>query len=188
MSWACCRRAASHSHQNHIAAVAKALALQGIPVAVHAFLDGRDTPPESAEKFVEDFKYAVAGASPIRIATVTGRYYAMDRDKRWERTADAYATLVDGKGKLGAGQDSVAKAIEFAWLAGETDEFVRPTPIGKYSRMNDGDGCVHGELPGRPGAARILSALLDPDFDGFDRPRVVNFAAALGMSEIFRAA
>ena len=171
-----------HSHQNHMAAVAKALALQGVPVAVHAFLDGRDTPPRSAEKFVEDFKYAVAGASPIRIATVTGRYYAMDRDKRWERTADAYATLVDGKGKLGAGQDSVAKAIEFAWLAGETDEFVRPTPIGKYSRMNDGDGVFMANF--RADRARqILTALLDPDFDGFDRPRVVNFAAALGMSE-----
>ena len=171
-----------HSHQNHIAAVAKALALQGVPVAVHAFLDGRDTPPQSAKDYVQDFEIAIADGGPIPIATVTGRYYAMDRDKRWDRTADAYAVLMDGKGKLGARQDSVAEAIEFAKLAGETDEFVRPTPIGKYSRMNDGDGVFMANF--RADRARqILSALLDPDFDGFDRPRVVNFAAALGMSE-----
>ena len=171
-----------HSHQGHIAAVARALDERGIPVAVHAFLDGRDTPPRSAEKFVEDFNSAVAGTGPIPISTVTGRYYAMDRDKRWDRTADAYAALVDGKGKLGAGQDSVAKALEFAWLAGETDEFVRPTAIGDYGGMADDDGLFMVNF--RADRARqILSALLDPDFDGFDRPRTVKFAAALGMSE-----
>ena len=172
-----------HSHQNHIAAVAKALALQGVPVAVHAFLDGRDTPPRSAEKLRRGFSNPSSqDAGPIRIATVTGRYYAMDRDKRWERTADAYAALMDGKGKLGAGQDSVAKAIEFAWLAGETDEFVRPTPIGDYAGMADGDGLFMVNF--RADRARqILSALLDPDFAGFERPRTVRFAAALGMSE-----
>ena len=171
-----------HSHQNHIAAVAKALALQGVPVAVHAFLDGRDTPPQSAKDYVQDFEIAIADGGPIPIATVTGRYYAMDRDKRWDRTADAYAALVDGKGKLGAGQDSVAKAIEFAWLAGETDEFVRPAPIGDYAGMADGDGLFMVNF--RADRARqILSALLDPDFAGFERPRTVRFAAALGMSE-----
>ena len=86
-------------------------------------------------------------------------------------------------GKSGAGQETVAKAIEFALRAGETDEFVRPTPIGDYAGMSDGDGVFMANF--RADRARqILSALLDPDFDGFDRPRAVNFAVALGMSEI----
>ena len=170
-----------HAHQDHMAAAAGALAARGIPVAVHAFLDGRDTPPRSAKGHVEAFGTAVAGTAPI--ATVTGRYYAMDRDKRWERTADAYAALVDGTGKLGGVQDSAAGAIDFAWLAGESDEFVRPTPIGGYAGMADGDGVFMANF--RADRARqILSALLDPDFDGFARPRVVKFAAALGMSEV----
>ena len=169
-----------HSHQDHMAAAAKALAARGIPVAVHAFLDGRDTPPRSAKEHARAFETAVAGAAPI--VTVTGRYYAMDRDKRWERTADAYAALVDGTGKSGAGQASVARAIELASLAGESDEFVRPAAVGGYGGMNDGDGVFMANF--RADRARqILSALLDPDFDSFARPRVVNFAAALGMSE-----
>ena len=170
-----------HSHQGHMSAAARALAAHGIPVVVHAFLDGRDTPPRSAKGYVEAFETAVAGAVPI--ATVAGRYYAMDRDKRWERTADAYTALVDGTGKSGAGQDSAAGAIEFASRAGESDEFVRPTPIGSYAGMADGDGVFMANF--RADRARqILSALLDPDFEGFARPRIVNFAAALGMSEI----
>ena len=168
-----------HSHQNHMAAVAKALALQGIPVAVHAFLDGRDTPPRSAQKFVEDFKSDVAGAGPIRIATVTGRYFAMDRDKRWERIAEAYRAMADGAGDRAA---SATQAIADARARGETDEFVRPTPIGAYAGMADGDGLFMVNF--RADRARqILSALLDPAFDGFERPRTVKFAAALGMSE-----
>ena len=168
-----------HSHQNHIAAVAKALALQGIPVAVHAFLDGRDTPPESAIGFISDFEEAVSNDDPIPIATATGRYFAMDRDKRWERVAEAYTAIADGAGERAA---SAAQAIADARARSGTDEFVRPTPIGDYAGMADGDGLFMVNF--RADRARqILSALLDPDFDGFDRPRVVNFAAALGMSE-----
>ena len=171
-----------HAHQDHVAAVANALAARGIPVAVHAFLDGRDTPPRSARAFVEDFAAAVAAHDTVRIATVSGRYYAMDRDERWDRTADAYSVLVEGKGNSGAGAGSAGEVIDSAWLAGETDEFVRPAAIGGYAGMADGDGLFMANF--RADRARqILSVLLDPDFGGFERSRVVNFAAAIGMSE-----
>ena len=172
-----------HAHQDHIAAVANALAARGIPVAVHAFLDGRDTPPRSARAFVDEFETAVRGHDNVRIATVSGRYHAMDRDKRWDRTADAYSALVAGKGILCARAGSAGEAIDLAWQADETDEFVRPTVIGDYDGMKDGDGLFMANF--RADRARqILSALLDPEFDGFARPRVVKFAAALGMSEV----
>ena len=172
-----------HSHQRHIAAVANALATRGIPVAVHAFLDGRDTPPRSAKDFITDFEDAIAGKGSSRIATVSGRYYAMDRDKRWDRTADACSALVAAKGMSGARAGSAGEAIDLAWHADETDEFVKPTAIGGYPGMKDGDGLFMANF--RADRARqILSALLDPEFDGFARPRVVKFAAALGMSEV----
>lgn len=171
-----------HSHQDHVAAAANALAARGLPVAVHAFLDGRDTPPRSAADFIAKFENDVADSDPVRVATVNGRYYAMDRDERWDRTADAYAALAEGKGRLGASAGSAGEAIELAWERGETDEFVRPAAIGDYDGMADGDGLFMANF--RADRARqILSALLDPDFDGFDRSRVVNFAAAMGMSE-----
>ncbi len=172
-----------HAHQDHIAAVANGLAAQGLPVAVHAFLDGRDTPPKSARTFVGMFETAIADNGPIRIATVSGRYHAMDRDERWDRTAAAYGALVDPDGKPGAAAaESAGEAIDAASLADQTDEFVRPTAIGNFNGMADGDGVFMVNF--RADRARqILSALLDPDFDGFERSRVVKLAAALGMSE-----
>ena len=172
-----------HSHQRHIAAVANALAARGIPVAVHAILDGRDTPPKSARAFVDDFETAVSDHDNVRIATVSGRYFAMDRDRRWDRTADAHAALAEGKGSLVVRAGSAGEAIDLAWQVDQTDEFVRPTVIGDYKGMADGDGLFMANF--RADRARqILSALLDPEFDGFTRPRVVKFAAALGMSEV----
>ena len=172
-----------HAHQDHIAAVVNALAARGLPVAVHAFLDGRDTPPRSARAFIEKSATAVADEGRIRIATVCGRYYAMDRDKRWDRTAAACAAIVDPNGEPGAAAaESAVDAIDAASLAGQTDEFVRPTAIGGYNGMADGDGVFMANF--RADRARqILSALLDPEFGGFDRPRIVTFAAALGMTE-----
>ena len=87
-----------HSHQDHLAALARALADAGLTVHIHAFLDGRDTPPNSARGFLEKFSAAIAGLRGVRIATVSGRYYAMDRDKRWDRVAKAYLAIVDAKG------------------------------------------------------------------------------------------
>jgi 2,3-bisphosphoglycerate-independent phosphoglycerate mutase len=168
-----------HSHQDHIAALAHYLADAGVPVAIHAFMDGRDTPPESGAGFMAQFLDALDGAEGAAIATVCGRYWAMDRDKRWERVNDAWSMLVEAKGERAL--DPVA-AIRASYDAGVTDEFIRPVVIGDFHGMQDGDGVLIANF--RADRAReILTALLDPAFDGFGRPRSPNFAAALGMVE-----
>jgi 2,3-bisphosphoglycerate-independent phosphoglycerate mutase len=169
-----------HSHQDHMAALAVAVARAGVPVAVHAFLDGRDTPPRSALGYLKDFLAKCApGGDAIRIATVSGRYYAMDRDKRWERIALAYDALVDAKGE--AAPDAIA-AVEQSYARNETDEFVKPTVIADYAGMRDGDGVLMANF--RADRARqILTALADPAFDSFKRARIVDFAGRAGMVE-----
>jgi 2,3-bisphosphoglycerate-independent phosphoglycerate mutase len=166
-----------HSHQDHIAALARAVAAAGVEVRVHAFLDGRDTPPRSAAEYMKTFEAAVADEPRIVIATVTGRYYAMDRDKRWDRVSQAYACLTDAEG---ARFDSAGAAIAASYDNNVSDEFVLPAVIGDYAGMNDGDGLLMGNF--RADRAReILTALLDPAFDGFDRARRPDFAGAVGM-------
>jgi 2,3-bisphosphoglycerate-independent phosphoglycerate mutase len=168
-----------HSHQNHIAALANIVAAAGVPVRVHAFLDGRDTPPQSARDYVKAFQAALKPGLPVSIATVSGRFYAMDRDKRWDRVTKAYVALTDAQGEHAATPD---EAIAQAYAAKTTDEFVLPSVIGDYAGMQDGDGVLMGNY--RADRAReILTALLDPLFDGFQRPRIVTFAAALGLTE-----
>jgi len=168
-----------HSHQSHIAALAEHLSKAGVPVRVHAFLDGRDTPPNAARSYVADFAAATGQLAKTEIATVIGRYFAMDRDKRWDRVEKAYRCLVDGEGRSAESADA---AIAQAYAAGESDEFVLPTRIGSYQGMRDGDGVLMTNF--RADRVReILGALLDPGFAGFARPRVVKFAAALGMTE-----
>ncbi len=166
-----------HSHQRQMAAVARALAAKGVKVAVHAFLDGRDTPPRSAEGYLEEFGRAMGDG--VVFATVTGRFYAMDRDNRWDRVEAAYNALVSGQGSRAG---SPAEAVEQSYGADTTDEFVKPTIIGDYAGMVDGDGVVMVNF--RADRAReILTALLDPAFDRFPRARTVKFAAAVGMVE-----
>jgi 2,3-bisphosphoglycerate-independent phosphoglycerate mutase len=167
-----------HSHQAHLAALANILATAGVPVRVHAFLDGRDTPPSSARAYLERFLADVeTTADGVRIATVSGRYFAMDRDQRWERVALAYRAMVLGEGEAAR---HALSAIDAAYVRGETDEFVKPTVIGGFAGMADGDGVLMGNF--RADRAReILLALLDPELAGFARPRTVRFAAALGM-------
>ncbi len=168
-----------HSHQSHLAALANIVAAAGVPVRVHAFLDGRDTPPQSARDYLAQFQAALKPGLPITIAIVSGRFYAMDRDKRWERVTRAYVALTDAQGERAATPD---EAVAQAYAAKTTDEFVLPTVIGDYGGMNDGDGVLMGNF--RADRAReILTALLDPLFDGFPRPRVAKFAAALGLTE-----
>jgi 2,3-bisphosphoglycerate-independent phosphoglycerate mutase len=168
-----------HSHQSHIVALAQHLSKAGLSVRVHAFLDGRDTPPNSARSYVSDFVAQTRDLGPIEIATIMGRYFAMDRDKRWDRVEKAYHCLVDGEGRSAESPDA---AIAQAYAAGESDEFVQPTRIGSYRGMRDGDGVLMANF--RADRVRqILSALLDPGFTGFPRPRTVKFAAALGMTE-----
>ena len=169
-----------HSHQAHLAALTNILAAAGIPVQVHAFLDGRDTPPSSARGYLARFQSDIAAAGPrAAFATVSGRYYAMDRDRRWERVALAYRALVDATGE--SAPDALS-AVDAAYARGETDEFVKPTVIDGYKGMLDGDGVLMANF--RADRVReILSALLDPNFAAFPRPRMVRFAAALGMVE-----
>jgi 2,3-bisphosphoglycerate-independent phosphoglycerate mutase len=168
-----------HSHQHQIAALAAIVADAGVPVAVHAFLDGRDTPPQSAIGYLQQFQQDIAGHGQIRIATVSGRYYAMDRDKRWDRVAKAYAALTAA---VGEHADDPVKAVDGAYARGETDEFVLPTVIGDYRGMTDGDGVFFANF--RADRIReIATALLDPDFSGFERAKRVAFAAALGLVE-----
>ena len=168
-----------HSHQDHIATLAKILADAGVPVAVHAFLDGRDTPPRSAKDFLTKFNAALEGRNAIRIATVSGRYYVMDRDKRWDRVERAYRALVEGKGETAS---DALQAVERGYAADLNDEFVLPTGIDGYGGMKDGDGVIVGNF--RADRVReILAALLDPHFDDFSRGKTVQFAAACGLTE-----
>jgi 2,3-bisphosphoglycerate-independent phosphoglycerate mutase len=172
-----------HSHQGHIAALAKVMAEAELEVAIHTFLDGRDTPPKSAVDYVAKLEADIASAKTARIATVSGRYYAMDRDKRWDRVEKAYHALVDAKGQRAA---NAKAAIEQSYAADKTDEFMLPTVIGDYAGMKDGDGVICGNF--RADRVReILSALLDPDFSGFARDRVPHFVKAAGLAEYSEA-
>ena len=168
-----------HSHQDHMAALAGIVGGAGVPVCVHAFLDGRDTPPKSAGEFMARFLADVSPVPDLAVGTVSGRYYAMDRDKRWERVEKAYAALVEAVGETAP---EALAAIDQSYGLGATDEFVLPTVIGGYAGMADGDGVLMANF--RADRAReILGALADPGFDGFPRSRVADLAARVGMVE-----
>jgi 2,3-bisphosphoglycerate-independent phosphoglycerate mutase len=166
-----------HSHSAHISGLVTAIAGAGVPVHIHAFLDGRDTPPKSGKAYMEDFLATLSTIEGARLATVSGRYYAMDRDHRWERVGKVYDMIVDGKGAVAA--DGL-QAITDSYGADIVDEFVLPCAIGDYAGMSDGDGLFMANF--RADRAReILAALVDPDFDGFKRSRTIQFAACSGM-------
>jgi 2,3-bisphosphoglycerate-independent phosphoglycerate mutase len=168
-----------HSHQEHLITLANLIAEAGVAVWIHAFLDGRDMPPRSAHECIDRIKAGLKPALPIRFATIAGRFYPMDRDKRWERVTLAYDAMVDAKGPTARTPD---EAIDKGYAAGQDDEFVLPTVIDGYTGMKDGDGVLMFNY--RSDRARqILTALLDPMFDGFKRSRLVKFAAAVGMVE-----
>jgi 2,3-bisphosphoglycerate-independent phosphoglycerate mutase len=166
-----------HSHQDHAATLAKILDRAGVPTLVHAFTDGRDTPPQSAG---DDIKRLTAALPPsVAIASVSGRYYAMDRDKRWDRIEMAYNAIVAADAPRFA---DAAAVIAAAYADKKFDEFIVPAVTGDYRGINDGDGVLCFNF--RADRVReILSALLDANFSGFARKRVARFAAALGMTE-----
>ncbi|HVZ53609.1 MAG TPA: 2,3-bisphosphoglycerate-independent phosphoglycerate mutase [Pseudolabrys sp.] len=166
-----------HSHQNHAVALAKILTDAKIPTVVHAFTDGRDTPPQAAADYFKAF--AAALPPSVSIATVDGRYYVMDRDKRWERVAKAYDAMVAGEGPHFSDAQT---AIADAYAHKVYDEFIVPAVIGGYRGMNDGDGILCFNF--RADRVReILGALLDPTFSGFARKRTVKFVDAVGMAQ-----
>jgi 2,3-bisphosphoglycerate-independent phosphoglycerate mutase len=166
-----------HSHQDHGAALAHFLANAGIPTVAHAITDGRDTPPQSAGDDLKRFTAALPKSVPV--ATVLGRYYAMDRDTRWERVGKAYNAIVEADGPRFA--DAQA-AIADAYSKKQFDEFIVPAVIADYHGIKDGDGVLCFNF--RADRVReILGAMLDPGFSGFPRKRKIKFAAAVGMAQ-----
>jgi 2,3-bisphosphoglycerate-independent phosphoglycerate mutase len=165
-----------HSHQSHISEAVRVIAAAGVPVVVHVITDGRDVAPNSAPAQVAELEAALPKGA--RIVTVTGRYYAMDRDNRWERVETAFRAMVKGEGV--AKSVSAAGAIVQGHSEGKTDEFLPATVIGDYKGMKDGDGLFFINF--RADRAReILSAIGDPGFTGFDTGPRPKFSALLGM-------
>jgi len=172
-----------HSHQDQIAALTRILGAAGVPVFVHAFLDGRDTPPKSAKGFIEKFLKDIDGVAGTRLATMSGRYYAMDRDKRWDRVEKFYNAIVDASGRR---FDDAFAALDSSYGENVTDEFVAPCILGDYAGVEDGDALLFANF--RADRAREIStALLDKGFDGFARGRVAHFSAAAGLTEYSEA-
>ena len=164
-----------HSHERHLFAMLELARRERVPrVALHAFLDGRDTPPRSARPSLAAIDAACREVGNARIATVGGRYFAMDRDKRWDRVRKAWDAIVEGEAAHDAA-DAVA-ALDAAYARGENDEFATPTTIGGGVPMRDGDAVVFMNF--RADRARQLTAaFVAPGFDGFDarRPRLSRF-------------
>ncbi|KPP83351.1 MAG: phosphoglycerate mutase (2,3-diphosphoglycerate-independent) [Rhodobacteraceae bacterium HLUCCO07] len=167
-----------HGHLDHMIAAARAITDAGVPVAIHAITDGRDVAPKSALGFVTTLQEALPDAA--RIVTLTGRYFAMDRDNRWQRVAEAHAAMVRGEGQFRT--TSALAAINNAYNRSETDEFIQATVIGDYAGFHEGDGlfCLNFRADR---AREILAAIGAPDFDGFDRGPRPALAARLGMVE-----
>ena len=164
-----------HGHLNHVLAACRAITAAGVPVALHAITDGRDVAPNSAAEFVEQLMVSLpAGA---KVATVIGRYWAMDRDNRWERVERAYRAMVFGEGARAA---TAGAAVAQSYAKAEMDEFIAPTVIGDYQGARDGDGyfCLNFRSDR---AREILAALADPGFSSFDAGKRPVWAALLGM-------
>lgn len=170
-----------HGHLTHMIAACTALAAAGVPVALHLITDGRDVPPSSAEGYLASLTAALPPG--VQIATLSGRYYALDRDNRWERVARAFAAIAQGQGDTAP---DAATAIARAYAAGLTDEFILPQVIGAYHGARDGDGlfCLNFRADR---AREILSALADPTFTAFDTAPRPAWAACLGMVDYSKA-
>ena len=173
-----------HSHVDHLHALLELARREGVARAfVHAFMDGRDTPPKSGIEYLRQVENRLTETGYGKVATVSGRYYAMDRDKRWDRVALAYAALVRGEGhKVASG----VGAMERAYGHGETDEFVKPSVVvdgdGKpVGLIRDGDAVLFFNF--RSDRARELTrALADPTFKDFDRGRRLELSAYVCMT------
>jgi 2,3-bisphosphoglycerate-independent phosphoglycerate mutase len=158
-----------HSHESQIHAMIEMAARGGAKeILVHAFLDGRDTPPKSAEASLAALQEKCAKLGVARVASICGRYYAMDRDNRWERVRPAYELITGGKAEYRAA--TAVEGLRAAYARGETDEFVKATAVGNAAPMKDGDAMVYMNF--RADRARQLTrALTDPAFTGFERAR-----------------
>jgi 2,3-bisphosphoglycerate-independent phosphoglycerate mutase len=166
-----------HSHIDHMIATANALTAGGVPVALHLFGDGRDVAPKSVNGYLNYLKAALPKG--VKLATLSGRYYAMDRDNRWDRVEQAYRAIVQGRGPHAVLPEDV---ITSAYANKITDEFFAPTVLGDYSGMNDGDGLML--LNFRADRAReVLSAIADPDFIAFETGPRPTLAIVSGFAQ-----
>ncbi|MFN7223814.1 MAG: 2,3-bisphosphoglycerate-independent phosphoglycerate mutase [Paracoccaceae bacterium] len=166
-----------HGHINHVLAACRALTALGVPVALHAITDGRDVPPSSALAFVKHLAATLPQGATV--ATVTGRYWAMDRDNRWDRVSRAFAAMIHATGETAP--DAVSAVVQ-SYAKGETDEFVAPTVMDGYLGARDGDGlfCLNFRADR---AREILAAIGQPGFDAFDTGPRPAWSAMLGMVE-----
>lgn len=170
-----------HSHQDHIVAMVELAARRGAEkIYLHAFLDGRDTPPRSAQASIELLDATFARLGKGRIASLIGRYFAMDRDNRWDRVEQAYNLIVDGQGQFRA--DSAVAGLQAAYARDESDEFVKATVIGEPVHVEDGDAVVFMNF--RADRARELTrAFVEQDFAGFARQRVPQLAGYVMLTQ-----
>lgn len=166
-----------HGHLGHMIAAVDTLCAAGVPVVIHALTDGRDVAPRSALGYFETLTQALPKGA--RIATVTGRYFAMDRDNRWDRVKTAYDAITHGDG---AKADSPRAAVQAAYDDGTDDEFIPATIIGDYPGAADGDGffCLNFRADR---AREIMAALADPAFAAFDAGGRPDWAACMGMAK-----
>ncbi len=164
-----------HGHILHLQRAIQAITAAGVPVCVHAVTDGRDVPPTSGAGFIDRLQSTLPGSASI--ATVSGRYYAMDRDHRWERIRLAFDAIALGQGSRAL---TAAAAVASSYDAGVTDEFIQPAVIGDYAGLAPGDGffCLNFRADR---AREILAALADPAFSGWERGPAPALAARLGM-------
>ena len=170
-----------HSHQDHLVAMAQLAAQRGAEnIYLHAFLDGRDTPPKSAQPSIELLDAAFAELGKGRIASLCGRYFAMDRDNRWDRVEQAYQLLVDGQAQFNAA--TAVAGLNAAYARGESDEFVKTTSIGEPVQIADGDAVIFMNF--RADRARELTrAFVEPGFNEFERPRVPQLAEFVMLTQ-----
>jgi len=167
-----------HSYQDHITFLAKFIAANGVKVLVHAVLDGRDVAQKSALVYLEKFSADVKSEKNIAIATISGRYYAMDRDNNWNRIKLAYDTIIEGKNSESFDAISVVKN---SYIKDITDEFILPCKTNEYAAMQDGDALISCNF--RADRIReISSALLDPEFKNFTTKKI-NFSHRLALTE-----
>ena len=174
-----------HSHITHILAMLEMAAQQGLQhIYIHAFLDGRDTPPISAAPYLAAVEDKIKALGVGKIASVSGRFYSMDRDKRWERVAPAYEMLVDGIGVYT--EATASEALHSAYARKESDEFVKCTAIRQLGepaiRLEDGDAVVYMNF--RSDRTRQMTdALLNPEFSGFERARVPKLSGYFTLTQ-----
>ncbi|MCP8467371.1 2,3-bisphosphoglycerate-independent phosphoglycerate mutase [Pseudomonas sp. ZM23] len=170
-----------HSHQDHLVAMAELAARRGAEkIYLHAFLDGRDTPPKSAEPSLKLLDDTFARLGKGRTASIIGRYFAMDRDNRWDRVEAAYNLITEGTAQFTA--DSALGALQAAYERGESDEFVNATRIGEQVRVEDGDAVVFMNF--RADRARELSrAFVEPGFKEFPRQRELKLASYVMLTQ-----